>query len=109
MVTTASWAGIFFPPCRARRILRRRGLKVGLVPAIFTAAAIEYLVTEVVDATAMLVGKRGRRRIKPSDIAAMIARDAELGAMFRSDLRSQLSRDVRRRRVARRSRVKVEV
>lgn len=83
--------GLVFPVGRTHRLLKSyllAGQRVGGTAAIYLAAAIEYLVSEVLDRAAQYARDVKVKRITQRHILYAVRSDEELDALFKGDISS---------------------
>ncbi|RSH95633.1 histone H2A [Saitozyma podzolica] len=80
----SSRAGLTFPVSRIHRYLRRAYPKqrIGSTAPIYLAAALEYLIAELVEIAGTQCRDAGRRLIKPRHIRLAISSDQELSDLI---------------------------
>jgi len=72
-ISKSKRSGLEFPVGKIQRLLKADSkLRVGAQPAIYTAAALEYVVKELVTTAGEKTEAEDRKRIKPKDIQAAI-------------------------------------
>lgn len=83
--SAAARAGLLFPVSRIERYLRMRCAKrrVAKKAAVYLAAALEYLVAEVLDISVEYVKQNKKKRMRPRDFFLAIKEDSEFAPLLR--------------------------
>lgn len=82
-------AGLLFPVGRIHRLLKQgllQGQRVGSTAAIFQAAAIEYLVSDILEQAGVCAKELKVKRINPRHILFAVRTDEELDALMKADI-----------------------
>lgn len=83
-------AGLLFPVGRTHRLLKQyllAGQRVGGTAAIYLAAAVEYVVSELLDSAALIAKDRMKvKRINARHILWAVRSDEELDALVHADI-----------------------
>lgn len=76
--------GLEFPPTRCTRLIRKVAPtdRVSANAGVAIAAAIEYLVAEIVEASGDVAKESGFKRIKPRHITLAVRNDDHMSSVF---------------------------
>lgn len=88
-VSKSTRSGLIFPVGRIHRILKQRVShrnRVGASAAVYCAAVIEYLATEILDLAGNCCRDQSAKTITPKRLQLVIKTDSELDALIKATI-----------------------